>query len=411
MRSDRTQHKVQELIDAGVIAIGDGYRAKNIELGENGLPFARAANVNAGLQLEEADHLLWEWVERAVTKRSRPGDVVFTSKGTVGRFAFVRSGTEEFVYSPQLCFWRVLDKSVIEPRYLYYWMHGRECEHQFNAAKGSTDMADYISLRDQRAMTITFPPLEEQRRIAQVLGALDDKIESNRGLAETLEETAAALFEARFIDFVGHDDLVASEIGQMPRGWSIVDIYELASVTYGRPFKSSLFDDSTGVPLLRIRDLATHEPQVRTTELREDGRLIKAGDIVVGMDGEFRAHVWSGPDSWLNQRVCAFDPLPGISQAFVLGAIKRPLAFFEATKSGTTVIHLGKGDIDTFRIVRPPNTVMAAFCEEADPLLLSAVAARRQARTLAAIRDGLLPRLVSGQLHVPPDEGPALEVA
>lgn len=276
-------------------------------------------------------------------------------------------------------------------------------------ANGSTFRE--ISGTSLKGITLDVPPPEEQQRIAWTLGTLDNKIENNWRLAKTLEEIAATLFKARFIDFVGHDDLVESEIGLIPRGWSVTDIYEVASVTYGRPFKSSLFSDSSGIPLLRIRDLVTQEPQICTTEHREDGRLIKAGDIVVGMDGEFRAHIWSGLDSWLNQRVCVFDPLAGISRAFVLGAIKQPLAFFEATKSGTTVIHLGKRDIDRFRIVLPPSAVMSAFCKEADPLLLSVVAARKQARTLATVRDVLLPRLVSGQIRVSPEMQFAPEAA
>ena len=71
------------------------------------------------------------------------------------------------------------------------------------------------------------------------------------------------------------------------------------------------------------------------------------------MDGEFRAHVWAGPHSLLNQRVCVFDPRDDVSRAFVLEAVKPLLRFFEATKAGTTVIHLGKRDIDTFRGATP----------------------------------------------------------
>jgi type I restriction enzyme, S subunit len=256
---------------------------------------------------------------------------------------------------------------------------------------------------DVYQLPVLIPPHHEQRRIAALLRALDQKIEGNRRLAKTLEGIAAAVFKARFVDFVGYEDLVKGENGPIPRGWSTVDIYEVATVTYGRPFKSALFDDANGLPLLRIRDLATHSPRIRTAEHRDDGRLVEIGDIVVGMDGEFRAHMWYGPDSWLNQRVCVFDPLPGVSRAFLLGAIRAPLAFFEATKTGTTVIHLGKRDIDAFRIVRPPHSVMELFRREADPLLLSAVTARKQTHTLSAIRDRLLPRLISGQIRVSPD--------
>jgi type I restriction enzyme S subunit len=107
-------HEISRLIDAGAILIGDGYRAKNDEFGDSGLPFARAGNVNDGFQFTDADHFPESNLARVGNKVSQAGDVVFTSKGTVGRFAFVRPGTPRFVYSPQLCFWRSLDRSVVE---------------------------------------------------------------------------------------------------------------------------------------------------------------------------------------------------------------------------------------------------------------------------------------------------------
>src|ERR1700722_1422070 len=110
------------LIRERVLDIGDGYRAKNSEMGSEGLPFARAGNIDGGFQLESADILDHRNVARAGDKISRSGDVVFTSKGTVGRFAFVKDDTPAFVYSPQLCYWRVLKPSVVHPRYLFYWM-------------------------------------------------------------------------------------------------------------------------------------------------------------------------------------------------------------------------------------------------------------------------------------------------
>src|SRR5262245_19940507 len=98
--------EASELIRKGALDIGDGYRAKNSEMGPSGLPFARAGNVNNGFQFDEADILSEESVKLAGDKVSRNGDITFTSKGTFGRFAFVRKDTPRFVYSPQLCYWR-----------------------------------------------------------------------------------------------------------------------------------------------------------------------------------------------------------------------------------------------------------------------------------------------------------------
>ena len=122
------------------------------------------------------------------------------------------------------------------------------------------------------------------------------------------------------------------------------------------------------------------------------------------MDGEFRAHVWRGPDSWLNQRVCQFVPEACIGTAYLYLALRAPLAFFERAKTGTTVIHLGKKDIDTFRVVVPPPNVLARFRNLTEPLVKRMIVNERASRTLAALRDTLLPKLISGEIRVPEAE-------
>jgi type I restriction enzyme S subunit len=285
----------------------------------------------------------------------------------------------------------------IDWRFLKYVLLAEQ-DSLLRFASGTTHQTIYFP--EVKAFHVCLPPVVEQRRIADAMEALDDKIDSNRRLAGLLEDSAATLFRARFVDFVGVEELASSELGPIPKGWSVGGVYEIGDVTYGRPFKSELFNATDGVPLIRIRDLATNQPSVVTTEERDDARLIRPGDIVVGMDGEFRAYAWAGPDAWLNQRVCAFDPRDGVSRVFLLESIKKPLQFFEATKGGTTVIHLGKRDIDTFRVVLPPASAMRRFAAEADPLLGLAVALRTESRTLAFARDTLLPKLVSGQIRV-----------
>ena len=195
------KHEVKALIDDGALEIGDGYRAKNTELVGSGVPFARAGNIKNGFQFNGADHFPEACLNRLGDKISKPGDVVFTSKGTVGRFAFVKEDTPQFVYSPQLCFWRPRDHGLIDPRFLFFWMSSHEFFVQFKGVAGQTDMAEYVSLRDQRNMHLTLPLLPEQRAIAHILGTLDDKIELIRRMNETLEEMARALFKSWFVDF------------------------------------------------------------------------------------------------------------------------------------------------------------------------------------------------------------------
>lgn len=194
-------YQTQELIENGFLQIGDGYRAKNSELSSTGIPFARARNINDGFKFENADMFPIEDIQKVGEKKSQQFDSVFTSKGSVGRIAYVKYKTQEFVYSPQLCYWRSLDHDLISPRYLNYWMNGSEFKNQIDYLKGQTDMADYVSLRDQRKMTITIPDIEVQNEIAKILGDIDDKIELNYEFNQTLGHIIQAIFKSWFIDF------------------------------------------------------------------------------------------------------------------------------------------------------------------------------------------------------------------
>ena len=164
MAGEWTRCSVADLIRLDQLIVGDGYRAKNDELSAQGLPFARVANINDGFRFADADRFPETSLSRVGNKISEPGDVVFTSKGTVGRFAFVRPDTPRFVYSPQLCYWRVLDTTLIHPHYLYYWMYSREFFVQFKGVAGQTDMAEYVSLADQRRMHISLPDIQTTTR-------------------------------------------------------------------------------------------------------------------------------------------------------------------------------------------------------------------------------------------------------
>ncbi|RKG89442.1 restriction endonuclease subunit S [Corallococcus sp. CA049B] len=180
------QVPVKILLDEGALAIGDGYRAKNSEMADTGLPFVRAGDVSDGFALDGADLLGDEALSKAREKVSRRGDVVFTSKGTVGRFARVTARTAPCVYSPQLCYWRPLIQDRVNPIFLWHWLRSSEFWAQAAAVKGQTDMADYVNLRDQSRMKISLPPIEDQMEIAQVLEPLDERIDHNRTESRTL---------------------------------------------------------------------------------------------------------------------------------------------------------------------------------------------------------------------------------
>jgi type I restriction enzyme S subunit len=166
IRSKPRSINAAELIHTGILEIGDGYRAKNSELGKSGLPFIRASNLRNGFDTDGADLLLEESVAKAGSKLARVGDVAFTSKGTIGRIARVDENTGEFVYSPQVCYWRSLARASIHPAILYCWMQTPDFKSQIEALAGQTDMAPYVSLQDQRKMNVPLFP-ESQLIVGQ----------------------------------------------------------------------------------------------------------------------------------------------------------------------------------------------------------------------------------------------------
>jgi type I restriction enzyme, S subunit len=320
----------------------------------------------------------------------------------------------------------LVPKTDLDMRWLYYAVkHYKLGEVDDGSPIPSTTRAAVYML------DLDVPPKHEQSAIAHFLGTLDDKIELNGKENETLEAMARALFKAWFVDFepvrakmegrwqrgqslpglpahlydLFPEQLVESELGEIPEGWRVGSVYDIADVRYGAPFASSKFNSNgNGLPLVRIRDLRDERPGVWTPEIHPKGYLIQPGDIIVGMDGEFRAYLWGGDPAWMNQRICAFHSKRPYCPVFVRNAIEPHLARVEATEIATTVIHLGKGDIDEFRVVIPEDKVAREFERLGQPLFDKIVLSKQQSAILAEQRDTLLPKLVSGAMRVPEAE-------
>jgi len=306
------------------------------------------------------------------------------------------------------------------PRFCYYLLKSLDLSF-LNAGSG----VPTLNRNHVHPIVVPYPvDVKEQRAIAHILGTLDDKIELNRRMNETLEGIARALFKSWFIDFdpvrakaegrqpFGMNEETAalfpsefedSELGEIPKGWSIRSIYDIADVRYGAPFSSKLFNSNgAGFPLIRIRDLESQNPVVFTQERIDRDTVIHAGDILVGMDGEFKITTWYGPDSLLNQRVCSFIPKEGVPSFFLKYAIKTPICFFERSKVGTTVIHLGKTDIDSIRILVPEVFVLINYEKITKDIYDSIIYNYIQNNILVKMRDALLPKLISGKIRIDP---------
>lgn len=209
-----------------------------------------------------------------------------------------------------------------------------------------------------------------------------------------LEQQMEALYKSWFIDFEPFG-------GTKPSSWKNANIYSISNIIYGAPFASKMFNtDGIGQPIIRIRDLKSQEFVTYTTEKHPKGHLINPGDIVVGMDGEFRPYIWGNKQAWLNQRVCIFENKRPKGKAFLLLTIKPLLKVIEQTQVATTVIHIGKKDFDAFEIILPDIKALNQFDEITTPMMEQIVNSRLENKRLSLLRDTLLPKLMSGEFDV-----------
>lgn len=285
-------------------------------------------------------------------------------------------------------------EGIANKDYLYYLVCSPEVREPAIKSMVGSSGRQRVQTDVIKNLEIDVPPLVEQEKIGSFLKAFDDKIALNDRVNKNLLEQMQALYKAWFVDFEPFG-------GVRPSNWNDTNIYAIANIIYGAPFASKLFNtDGLGKPIIRIRDLKEQSFVTFTTEEHPKGHLIQPGDIVVGMDGEFRPYIWGNEPAWLNQRVCIFENNRPQGKAFVLYTIKPLLNKIEQTQVATTVIHIGKKDFDAFEIVLPDEATLDNFDSLTAPMIEQIVNNRLQNKRLAVLRDTLLPKLMSGELDV-----------
>ena len=323
----------------------------------------------------------------------KPNDIVFArTGGSTGRNYFYDGSDGEFVYAGFLIKFS-LDPQRVNPKFIKYYCQSEQYKNwvrSFNT--GST--RGNINAQTFGNMEIPLPERLQQDYLVDVLSPIDNKIKVNQQINDNLFAQMQALYKAWFVDYEPFG-------GAKPATWESSDIYSLANIIYGAPFASKQFNtEGNGKPIIRIRDLKDQHFATYTTEEHPKGYLLQAGDIVVGMDGEFRPYIWGNDEAWLNQRVCVFENKRPYGKAFLYCTIKPLLYAIEQTQVATTVIHIGKKDFDAFEVIMPDNDMMDRFDTITTPMIHQIVANCFENKRMTAMRDVLLPKLMSGEIDV-----------
>lgn len=378
--------KIADLIADGVLEVNDGYRTKQAELSSEGFRILRAGDVQDFIVRLDGvgDYVSADFIRQMGRKVGRPGDVVITTKGTVGRVAMIGELSEEVVYSPQISYFRVLDETVLDPRYLMYWLKSPRFLHQLGTRMFSTDMAPYISLRDMRSVDLPVPLLSQQQMLVGPLSCLESKFLLNDLSVDVSRRLMRMDYSA-----------VPSERRE------VLPLSSLAEFVNGGAYTKH----SSGVGRVVIR-IAELNSGISASTVWSDievpeRNLARRGDILMSWSGSVGIFRWFGEEAIINQHIFKVTPRKNRADWLVYMAIEDKLDDFRriAADKATTMGHIKRKDLDS-EVSVPIGNVCAEFDPRMSALWDWSLSLRRENLRLAQLRDLLLPILMDGTLNV-----------
>jgi type I restriction enzyme, S subunit len=360
--------------------------------------------------------------------RLQAGDIVVARTGNSTGENFLYRGDEDAVFASYLIRFRI-DRHKADPGFVWYNLRSRDWWNFINNSKTGSAQAG-ANAKILGLFPLNLPPLPEQRAIAHILGTLDDKIELNRRMSETLEAMARALFKSWFVDYdpvrakaesrdpglpkpladLFPDAFEDSELGEIPKGWRVRFIRDLTSnIQYG--FTQRASSDLVGPRFLRITDIQGGKvdwatvPFCEVTPEEHERYLLKSGDVLVARTGASTGeniYLSYAPDAVFASYLVRFQ-FPDLANARLVGAFMRTQAYFEYVAGGiggSAQPNASAQVLAGAQLVVPTPSIARMFSDLVVPLDLSIVANAHESRTLTALRDTLLPKLISGELRI-----------
>ena len=321
------------------------------------------------------------------------GDYVLAMTGaTIGKLGRITNEVEVYINQRVLTFRP--NESIVDKDYLYYQLCSVNFSKYILNHIDSETAQPNISAGSVGGFEIALPSLEEQRRIAGILGAIDDKIENNRRINANLELQAQALFEEWFVN----DNAQTAEYNKV----ALTDIANYLNGLAMQRFRPK--DDERGIPVLKIKELGQGLCD-STSDLCspsiDDKYIIDDGDIIFSWSGTLLVDIWCGGTCGLNQHLfkVTSDKYP---KWFVYHWTKFYLAKFIriAKDKAVTMGHIKRGDLETSEVLVPDSLLLEKYDNIMTPIFNAIISNRIENRNLATLRDTLLPKLMNGEIKL-----------
>lgn len=409
-QSEWFTYKVKELVELGILERPmDGNHGeihpKSSDFVSEGIPFIMATDIkNNKLDLSNCSFIRKEQADKLRKGFSLTGDVLLTHKASIGRTAIVPKLESEYIMlTPQVTFYRILDTSKLNNEFLKHYFNSSTFQQIINSYANSGSTRAYIGITEQLNLPILLPPIENQRSIAQILTSLDDKIELNLQMNQTLEAMAQTIFKEWFVDFKfpGFDGELEDGL---PKGWRKEPLDEKISFLNGLALQKFPPKNETDyLPVIKIKELkqGISETSDKASTDIEKKYIIEDGDILFSWSGSLEVVMWCNGKGALNQHLfkVSSEKYP---KWFYYYWTKEFLPIFQATAAdkATTMGHIQRRHLTESLINVPDKYTLKLANEIIEPLLERIKSNAIQIQTLIQTRDSLLPRLMSGKIKI-----------
>ena len=317
----------------------------------------------------------------------------------------------------------IKERKHIAPGFVYYLSLWSDFNRELCVSASGTKILHTAPVRIE-AFEFNLPPLAEQKAIAAVLGALDDKIELNRRMNATLEAMARALFQSWFVDFdpvrakldgrppaaldpatvaLFPEHLEETTLGHTPIGWEVRSLDKTAHYLNGLALQKFPPGDGATLPVIKIAQLRKGD-SVGADRCNTDlppVYVVQDGDVLFSWSGSLEVELWCGGSGALNQHLFKVTSSEFPKWFYYLWTLYHLDEFrLIAADKATTMGHIQRGHLTAAKVLIPPRPLLDAMTRTMSPLIDQLIANRTQSRTLATLRDTLLPKLLSGELNV-----------
>jgi type I restriction enzyme S subunit len=407
------------------VEITSSKRVKRADYVAKGIPFYRSKEVierAKGNRITTELFISDEQYTEIEKKFGTPqfGDILLTSVGTLG-VSWQVEGDESFYFKDGNLTWFRNFSQRLDPTFLLYWLRSRTGQQELDRISiGSTQRA--LTIAGLKSLPFSPPKLSDQKAIAHILGTLDDKIELNQKMNHTLEEIAKAIFKSWFVDFdpvrakaegrptglppeisdLFPDELVDSEIGEIPKGWDVGALSDVADITMGQsPPGDTYNDDGVGLPFYQgSTDFGFRFPSLRKY-CSEPKRLADADDVLISVRAPVGDLNRAKDDCCIGRGLASLRAKNSL-QTWVFYRCKFLSQQLETFNSEGTVFGSINGkDLKGLPTILAPELLCKAFDEIAKPMDDAVRNRTLEIEVLSELRDTLLPKLISGELRIP----------